>query len=34
MNYSELKKTFQELKRDHPREDLTAHIVFTEDSFD
>lgn len=33
MTYAELKNTFQELKRDHPREDLTAHIVFTEDSF-
>ena len=33
MDYSELKKIFQELKRTSPREDLTAHIVFTEDSF-
>jgi len=34
MNYSELKQTFRELKRNSPREDLTAHIIFTEDSFD
>ncbi|MBD5160804.1 MAG: hypothetical protein HDT14_02040 [Oscillibacter sp.] len=34
MNYSELKKIFQELKRTSPRENLTAHIIFTEDSFD
>lgn len=33
MTYSELKNTFQELKRSSPREDLTAHIIFTEDSF-
>lgn len=33
MNYSELKEIFQELKRDSPRNDLTAHIIFTEDSF-
>ena len=33
MNYSELKQTFRELKRTSPREDLTAHIIFTEDSF-
>lgn len=33
MIYSELKNTFQELKRSSPREDLTAHIIFTEDSF-
>ena len=33
MNYSELKKIFRELKRNSPREDLTAHIIFTEDSF-
>ena len=24
---------FRELKRNSPREDLTAHIIFTEDSF-
>ena len=34
MTYPELKTTFQELKRTSPKEDLTAHIVFTEDSFD
>lgn len=34
MTYPELKTLFRELKRDHPKEDLTAHIVFTEDSFD
>ena len=34
MDYSELKTVFQELKRTSPRENLTAHIVFTEDSFD
>jgi len=33
MNYSELKQIFQELKRNSPREDLTAHIIFTVDSF-
>lgn len=33
MTYEKLKTTFQELKRSSPREDLTAHIVFTEDSF-
>ena len=33
MNYRELKEIFQELKRTSPREDLTAHIIFTEDSF-
>ena len=33
MNYVELKQTFLELKRTSPREDLTAHIIFTEDSF-
>jgi len=33
MNYSELKQTFVELKRTSPRENLTAHIIFTEDSF-
>lgn len=30
---SELKQIFRELKRNSPREDLTAHIIFTEDSF-
>ncbi len=34
MEYRELKRTFQKLKRKAPKEDLTAHIVFTEDSFD
>lgn len=33
MNYSDLKQIFQELKRTLPRENLTAHIIFTEDSF-
>lgn len=33
MDYVELKQTFLELKRTSPREDLTAHIIFTEDSF-
>lgn len=33
MNYSEVKQIFRELKRTFPRENLTAHIIFTEDSF-
>ena len=33
MTYAEIKQTFQKLKRDTPREDLTAHIIFTVDSF-
>ena len=33
MNYSEIKQIFRELKRTSPRDDLTAHIIFTEDSF-
>lgn len=33
MTYPELKTIFQELKRTSPREDLTAHVIFTEDSF-
>ncbi len=33
MKYSELKQIFRELKRSSPREDLSAHIIFTEDSF-
>jgi len=33
MEYPELKQIFRELKRTPPREDLTAHIIFTEDSF-
>ena len=34
MKYSELKQIFQEFKLTMPKEDLTAHIIFTEDSFD
>ena len=34
MNYSEVKQIFQKLKRAAPRENLTAHIIFMEDSFD
>lgn len=34
MNYCELKQIFRELKQNFPKEDLTAHIIFTEDSFD
>lgn len=34
MTYHELKAVFRELKRTSPKEDLTAHIIFTEDSFD
>ena len=33
MNYSKLKQTFRELKATSPMEDLTAHIIFAEDSF-
>ena len=33
MEYQKLKEIFRELKRTSPREDLTAHIIFTEDSF-
>ena len=33
MSYAELKWCFQELKRSSPKDDLTAHIIFTEDSF-
>lgn len=33
MVYAELKQIFRELKRTSPRDDLTAHIIFTEDSF-
>ena len=33
MNYRDLKQIFRELKSTFPREDLTAHIIFTEDSF-
>ena len=34
MNYMELKHRFRELKLNSPREDMTAHIIFTEDSFE
>lgn len=33
MNYKELKRVFRELKQTSPKENLTAHIIFTEDSF-
>ena len=33
MEYRELKQIFRELKRTSPKDDLTAHIIFTEDSF-
>ncbi len=33
MKYSDLKQTFRDLKKISPMEDLTAHIIFTEDSF-
>ena len=33
MNYLELKRAFCEWKHEHPTEDLTAHIIFTQDSF-
>ena len=33
MNYGELKQIFRKLKAISPRDDLTAHIIFTEDSF-
>ena len=33
MNYGDLKQVFQKLKRTSPSENLTAHIIFTEDSF-
>lgn len=33
MTYSEVKEIFQEWNRNHPGEELTAHIVFTVDSF-
>ena len=33
MNYAEVKQIFRELKRTSPRDDLTAHIIFTVDSF-
>ena len=34
MNYSDLKKAFQRLKKNSPKDNLTAHIIFTENSFD
>lgn len=34
MSYSDLKQVFHDLNRDHPAQKLTAHIAFTEDSFD
>lgn len=34
MKYSELKRVFCDWNRDHPTQGLTAHIIFTEDSFD
>ena len=33
MNYKELKQIFRNLKQTSPKDDLTAHITFTEDSF-
>ena len=33
MTYHELKETFCDLKQKFPKDDLTAHIVFTADSF-
>ena len=33
MNYTEVKRIFQDLKRNSPTEDLTAHVTFTADSF-
>ena len=33
MTYAEVKQVFRELKQSSPKEDLTAHITFTEDSF-
>ncbi len=33
MNYAELKQIFRELKSSSPKDDLTAHIIFTEGSF-
>lgn len=34
MKYSELKQIFWELNRNSQKENLTAHIIFTQDSFD
>jgi len=33
MTYKDLKKTFRKLKQDSPKEDMTAHIIFTASSF-
>lgn len=33
MEYSELKQIFRKLKQNSPKEDLTAHIIFTGDSY-
>ena len=33
MLYAKVKQIFRELKQKSPKEDLTAHITFTEDSF-
>ena len=33
MTYAEVKQIFRELKQTSPKEDLTAHITFTENSF-
>lgn len=33
MKYTDLKETFCELNRNTPTENLTAHIVFAEDSY-
>lgn len=33
MDYGKVKQIFRELKRTSPREDLTAHVIFTEDSY-
>lgn len=34
MTYAELKKKFREHEKSYPKTHLTAHIVFTEDSWD
>ena len=34
MKYSELKQVFCDWNHDRPTQELTAHIIFTEDSFD
>ena len=33
MTYRELKETFCDLKQKTPKDNLTAHVIFTEDSF-